>query len=56
MLAKTKMRSRTKDFPGGSKIDMGKSVSVYRIGACYLSSGTIRKAAEPGVKGLSVWK
>lgn len=39
MLAKKrKMKSTTKYFPGGSKIDIGKSVSVSRIEACYLSS------------------
>lgn len=56
MLAKRKMKSRTKDFPGGSKIDMGKSLSGSRIGACYLSKEKIRKAAEPCVKGFPVQK
>lgn len=51
-LAKRKMKSRMKDFPG----DMGKSLSMCRAGACCWSSEAIREAAELGMRGLPVCK
>lgn len=53
---KKEEEKQNKRFPGCSKIDMGKSVSVSRIGACYLSGETFRKVAELRVKELPVWK
>lgn len=50
------MKSRTKDFPRGSTIDRGKSMPMYKAGACCLPGEAIREAAELDVRGFPLCK